>query len=62
MSTREVVTPGNRPALFAAQHNQKMAAKQVDFYSPTFPLEHLDVPKCKCFLDSTGATSTSMDL
>lgn len=41
MSTREVSTPGNRPALFA----RKKAPRQPDYYDPYYPLRHLDVPK-----------------
>ncbi|KAJ5225802.1 hypothetical protein N7468_007027 [Penicillium chermesinum] len=43
MSTREVPTPGNRPALFA--HDRSKLAKQPDFYDPYFPLKYLEIPR-----------------
>ncbi|KKK12122.1 hypothetical protein P175DRAFT_0429207 [Aspergillus ochraceoroseus IBT 24754] len=45
MSTREVVTPGNRPGLFTSMHGKDKTAKQPDFYDPYFPLKYLEVPK-----------------
>ena len=45
MSTREVATPGNRPALFASLHDRSKMAKQPDFYDPHFPLRFLEVPR-----------------
>lgn len=49
MSTREVATPGNRPALFAYQDRSKQV-KQADFYDPYFPLRYLEVPRSKKLL------------
>lgn len=49
MSTREVVTPGNRPAQFAAQNDKSKTGQQPDFYDPYFPLEHLEIPRSKDF-------------
>ncbi|KAF3388384.1 Chromatin structure-remodeling complex subunit rsc9 [Penicillium rolfsii] len=45
MSTREVPTPGNRPALFASLYDRTKFAKQPDFYDPYFPLRFLEVPR-----------------
>ena len=45
MSTREVLTPGNRPALFASIYDRSKTAKQPDFYDPYFPLKYLEVPR-----------------
>lgn len=47
MSTREVPTPGNRPALFASLYDRTKFAKQPDFYDPYFPLRFLEVPRSK---------------
>lgn len=49
MSTREVVTPGNRPAQFAAQNDKAKTGQQPDFYDPYYPLEHLEIPRSKDF-------------
>lgn len=51
MSTREVPTPGNRPALFAIDRSKQ--AKQPDFYDPYFPLRYLEVPRSKRRVPST---------
>ncbi|KAJ5923297.1 hypothetical protein N7454_008542 [Penicillium verhagenii] len=46
MSTREVLTPGNRPAIFAnLTERPKKIQKQADFYDPYFPLRFLEVPR-----------------
>ncbi|KAJ5646786.1 hypothetical protein N7490_003158 [Penicillium lividum] len=45
MSTREVLTPGNRPALFASLTDRTKVARQPDFYDPYFPLRFLEVPR-----------------
>lgn len=50
MSTREVPTPGNRPALFANLDDRNKVAKQPDFYDPYFPLRFLEVPRSKLHL------------
>ncbi|KAF7719687.1 Chromatin structure-remodeling complex subunit RSC9 [Penicillium ucsense] len=45
IATREVPTPGNRPALFANLYDRAKFAKQPDFYHPYFPLRFLEVPR-----------------
>lgn len=45
MSTRDVSTPGNRPALFDSNNDRSKAAKQPNFYDPYFPLRYLEVPR-----------------
>jgi hypothetical protein len=40
VSTRDVYTPGNRPEQFRRQGKE---IKQVDFYDPYYPLQHLEV-------------------
>ncbi|KAJ5237423.1 hypothetical protein N7489_007514 [Penicillium chrysogenum] len=45
MSTREVPTPGNRPAIFSHMRDPSKMPRQLDYYDPYFPLRYLEVPR-----------------
>lgn len=47
MSTREVPTPGNRPAIFSHMRDPSKMPRQLDYYDPYFPLRYLEVPRSK---------------